>query len=144
MRHSLPPYRSTSPMSAPRPSLQPVIRVQRVHVGRYIRLVSGEWVILIFRRTRPSTFKPESVHGHAADGLLIVLVVENIDDEYARIQQEGVPITTPIETEPWGERYFQITDPYGIVYSCTVDDRIKHSVGLVLAHRVLRVSPARD
>jgi uncharacterized glyoxalase superfamily protein PhnB len=24
-----------------------------------------------------------------------------------------VPITTPIQTEPWGERFFQVTDPSG-------------------------------
>jgi hypothetical protein len=24
-------------------------------------------------------------------------------------------ITTPIETEPWGERFFQVTDPNGVV-----------------------------
>ncbi len=32
----------------------------------------------------------------------MVLVVDGIDDEYARIRSEGVEITTPIETEPWG------------------------------------------
>jgi hypothetical protein len=26
-----------------------------------------------------------------------------------------VAITTPLETEPWGERYFQVTDPNGVV-----------------------------
>ena len=38
----------------------------------------------------------------------------NVDREYARLQAEGVPITTPIETEPWGERYFQVSDPNGV------------------------------
>jgi len=69
---------------------------------------------LIYLRTGLETFKPQSASG-AADGLLLVLVVEAIDDEYARIQNEGVEITTPIETEPWGERYFQLTDPGGVV-----------------------------
>ena len=52
----------------------------------------------------------------AADGLLVAFVVEDVDGEYARLQAEGVAITTPIETEPWGERYFQVTDPNGVVY----------------------------
>ena len=69
---------------------------------------------LIFLRTGLSTFKPERLKGHRADGLLVVFVVEDVDGEYARIQEEGVPITTPIETEPWGERYFQVTDPNGV------------------------------
>ncbi len=69
---------------------------------------------LIYLRTGLETFKPRSASG-AADGLLVVFVVEAIDDEYARIRREGVEITTPIETEPWGERYFQVTDLNGVV-----------------------------
>jgi uncharacterized glyoxalase superfamily protein PhnB len=70
---------------------------------------------LIFLRTGLATFKPEALSGRRADGLLVVFVVDEIDAEYARVQDEGVPITTPIETEPWGERYFQVTDPNGVV-----------------------------
>jgi uncharacterized glyoxalase superfamily protein PhnB len=55
------------------------------------------------------------MRGHRADGLLIVFVVDDIDGEYARLQAEGVSITTPIETESWGERFFQVTDPNGVV-----------------------------
>ena len=40
---------------------------------------------------------------------------DDIDGEYARLQAEGVPITTQIETESWGERFFQVTDPNGVV-----------------------------
>jgi predicted enzyme related to lactoylglutathione lyase len=70
---------------------------------------------LIFLRTGLETFKPIHMHGHRADGLLIAFVVDDIDTEYARIQAEGVKITTLIETEAWGERFFQVTDPNGVV-----------------------------
>ena len=70
---------------------------------------------LIFLRTGLESFKPESMRGRRADGLLVAFVVDTIDDEYARLQREGVAITTPIETEPWGERFFQVTDPNGVV-----------------------------
>jgi uncharacterized glyoxalase superfamily protein PhnB len=43
-----------------------------------------------------------------------VFVVEDVDGEYSRLQEEGVAITTPIQTEPWGERFFQVTDPNGV------------------------------
>lgn len=69
---------------------------------------------LIFLRTGLASFKPERLRGHPADGLLVVFVVDDVDGEYARLQEEGVAITTPIETEPWGERYFQVTDPNGV------------------------------
>ncbi|MDZ8260759.1 VOC family protein [Nostoc sp. ChiQUE01b] len=70
---------------------------------------------LIFLQTGLASFKPIHMQGHRADGLLIVFVVDDIDREYTRIQTEGVPITTAIETEPWGERFFQVTDPNGVV-----------------------------
>jgi predicted enzyme related to lactoylglutathione lyase len=70
---------------------------------------------VVFLRTGLATFKPESLAGHRADGLLLVFVVDDVDAEYVRLQAEGVAITTPIETEPWGERYFQVTDPNGVV-----------------------------
>ena len=70
---------------------------------------------LIFLRTGLETFKPESLRGRSADGLLIAFVVDDVDAECARLVGEGVEITTPLETEPWGERYFQVTDPNGVV-----------------------------
>lgn len=70
---------------------------------------------IVFLRTGLESFKPAQMRGHRADGLLIAFVVDDIDREYARIQAEGVPITTELETEPWGERFFQVTDPNGVV-----------------------------
>jgi catechol 2,3-dioxygenase-like lactoylglutathione lyase family enzyme len=69
---------------------------------------------LIYLRTDLATFKPERLRGHQADGLLVVFVVDDVDGEHDRLRDAGVPITTPIETEPWGERYFQVTDPNGV------------------------------
>ncbi|MFC9438145.1 VOC family protein [Nocardia sp. NPDC057030] len=70
---------------------------------------------VIYLRTGLKSFKPESAAGSAGEGLLVVFVVEDIDDQYARLQGEGIPIVTPIETEEWGERYFQMRDPNGII-----------------------------
>ena len=70
---------------------------------------------LIFLRTGLESFKPETMRGRPADGLLIVFVVDDVDGEHARLQEAAVPIITPIQTEPWGERFFQVTDPNGIV-----------------------------
>ncbi|CBN55424.1 MULTISPECIES: VOC family protein [Kamptonema] len=70
---------------------------------------------LIFLRTGLESFKPTQMRGHRADGLLVVFVVDDIDGEYVRLQAEGVAIATPIETEPWGERFFQVADPNGVI-----------------------------
>ena len=70
---------------------------------------------LIYLRTGLETFKPAALAGHRADGLLVAFVVDDVDAEHDRLVGEGVAITTPLETEPWGERYFQVTDPCGVV-----------------------------
>lgn len=70
---------------------------------------------LVFLKTGLETFKPARIAGDAGQGLLIALVIDGIDGEYERLQAEGVPIVTPIETEPWGERYFQMSDPNGVI-----------------------------
>ncbi|MBD7957464.1 VOC family protein [Microbacterium sp. Sa4CUA7] len=70
---------------------------------------------VIFLRTGLATFKPASHAGAAGQGLLLVLVVDDIDDQWHRLSAADVPVATPIETEPWGERYFQVLDPNGIV-----------------------------
>ncbi|HEX7041130.1 MAG TPA: VOC family protein [Trueperaceae bacterium] len=71
---------------------------------------------LVFLRTGLETFRPREVAGSAGTGLLVVFVVEDIDEQYERLRSAGVAVVTPIETEPWGERYFQVKDPNGIVY----------------------------
>jgi predicted enzyme related to lactoylglutathione lyase len=71
---------------------------------------------LIFLRLGLPTFKPPKLAGRRADGLLVVFVVEDVDAEYARLLDEGIQMTTPIETEEWGERFFQVTDPSGVVF----------------------------
>lgn len=70
---------------------------------------------VIFLRVGLSSLKPETIKHQPAQGLILAFVVDNIDEEYANIQANGVTITTPIETEPWGERYFQVTDPNGLI-----------------------------
>ncbi len=81
----------------------------------FVSLSHPTGVQLVYLRVGLETFAPASAAGHA-DGLLVVFVVENIDAEYSRLQQEGVTVVTPIQTEAWGERFFQMSDPNGVVY----------------------------
>lgn len=71
---------------------------------------------LIFLRVGLDTFKPATMQGRKADGLLVVFVIDDIDSEYERLVADGVVMTTPLETEPWGERFCQFTDSNGVVY----------------------------
>lgn len=71
---------------------------------------------VIFLATGLATFKPAEIAGAAGQGLLLVLVVEDLDAEFDRIAGEGARVITPPETEPWGERFCQFGDPNGIVW----------------------------
>lgn len=73
-------------------------------------------VNVVFLRTGLETFKPAEVAGSAGQGLLLALVVDDLDAEFARIEAGGARVVTPPETEPWGERYCQFADPNGIVW----------------------------
>ncbi len=68
---------------------------------------------LVLLRVGLETFKPHRLRG-PADGVLIVFEVDDVEAEYGRLQSEGVAIETPLQTEPWGERFFQVADPNGV------------------------------
>jgi predicted enzyme related to lactoylglutathione lyase len=70
---------------------------------------------VIYLRAGLPTFKPRARATRTADGLIIVLVVDDIDAEYERHTAAGTAILTPVETEEWGERYFQVEDPNGVI-----------------------------
>src|SRR4051794_7452260 len=73
-------------------------------------------VNLAFLAVGLSSFKPASIAGPAGQGLLLAFVVDDLDAEFQRIAAAGASVVTPPETEPWGERFCQFTDPNGIVW----------------------------
>jgi len=74
---------------------------------------------LVFLQAGLASFRPETHAGSAGQGMLVVFEVANADEEHDRIVSEGATITTPLQTEPWGQRFFQVSDPNGIVYEVT-------------------------
>ena len=70
---------------------------------------------VIFLRTNLPTFKPAEAAGRAGEGLLLVLVVQNLDDCHQQLADRGIDVVTAPETEPWGERFSQYRDPNGLI-----------------------------
>lgn len=70
---------------------------------------------LIFLQVGLASFKPETHAAAAGMGMLVVFVVDDVDAEWNRLQDQELYFPTPIQTEPWGERYFQVLDPNGII-----------------------------
>jgi uncharacterized glyoxalase superfamily protein PhnB len=50
-----------------------------------------------------------------AQGQIIAFVVDDLEEELARLEGEGVAITMPLTVEEWGERAFQVRDPNDVI-----------------------------
>ncbi len=72
----------------------------------------GVWVVLLRRGMPTLPADQRDVH---ATGLILALVVDDLEGELARLESEGVEITMPLTVEEWGERAFQVRDPNGLV-----------------------------
>jgi len=71
---------------------------------------------LIFLATGLTTFKPSEIAGSAGQGLLLVFVVDDLDEQFKQIEATGVRVVTSPITEPWGERFCQFADPNGLIW----------------------------
>ncbi|MBW8483248.1 VOC family protein [Actinomadura parmotrematis] len=58
---------------------------------------------------------PDDQRDDHADGVILAFVVDDLEEELARLTGEGVAVTMPLREEPWGERAFQVTDPNGVI-----------------------------
>ncbi|MGW5658828.1 VOC family protein [Streptomyces sp. NPDC003758] len=69
---------------------------------------------VVFLRRGLQTLPADQRDEHAA-GLILALVVDDLEGELARLHAEGVTITMPLTEEEWGERAFQVRDPNGVI-----------------------------
>jgi uncharacterized glyoxalase superfamily protein PhnB len=69
--------------------------------------------VIFLRRGLPTL--PDDQRDVHATGLILAFVVDDLEGELARLQQEGVTITMPLTSEEWGERAFQVRDPNGVI-----------------------------
>ena len=61
----------------------------------------------------------------------LYLAVSDLEDSLARVRaQPGAVVHREIETQPWGERSFYCSDPFGNKL-CFVDDRTLFTAGLL-------------
>lgn len=60
----------------------------------------------------------------------LYLAVSDLEDTLARVLAQAGVVHCPIETQPWGERSFYCSDPFGNKL-CFVDDGTLFTAGLV-------------
>lgn len=86
---------------------------ERVAAEGFASLTRDDAVDIVLLQRGTEVLPPEQRDQRAA-GLILAFTVDTLDAEHQRLRTEGVPITLPLQEEPWGERLFQITDPNGI------------------------------
>ncbi len=69
---------------------------------------------VVFLRRGLEMLPEDQRHDHAI-GLILAFEVDDLEDELARLQAEGVAVTMPLRSEEWGERAFQVRDPNGVI-----------------------------
>jgi uncharacterized glyoxalase superfamily protein PhnB len=69
---------------------------------------------VVFLRRGMEMLPADQREAHAT-GLILAFQVEDLEEEMARLQAEGVAITMPLRSEEWGERAFQVRDPNGVI-----------------------------
>lgn len=63
-----------------------------------------------------SPFVHEIFHPRfAGDGILFQIEVNNVENEFQRIQDLGISIALPLTEEPVNGKHFTVTDPSGIL-----------------------------
>ena len=55
-------------------------------------------------------FQPE----FTGKGVFLTIDLPNVDEEYNRIKNLGIPIAIELRDEPWGDRHFALVDPNGV------------------------------
>jgi len=81
----------------------------------YIHLQSSEDEkvnLAILQRDHPTI--PQSGRGQVS-GLLLNFEVEDVDAEYEKMKESGLPILLPIRDEDWGQRHYITQDPNGVL-----------------------------
>jgi len=57
---------------------------------------------------------PEAARGRVS-GLLLNFEVADVDAEFARLSEAGLPILLPLRDEAFGQRHFIVSDPNGVL-----------------------------
>jgi len=69
--------------------------------------------LAILQAEHPSV--PEGFRSVLTGGLIVNVEVDDVDSEYHRLCQLGLPIHLPLRSEDFGQRHFITADPNGVL-----------------------------
>ena len=80
----------------------------------HAELKIGDSIIMLSEEMSGHTRSPQSLGGTAVD---IMLYVKDVDQAFNQAVAAGAKITMPLSDMFWGDRYGQVTDPFGHSWS---------------------------
>ncbi len=80
----------------------------------HAELKIGDSIIMLSEEMPGHTRSPQSLGGTAVD---IMLDVKDVDQAFNQAVAAGAKITMPLSDMFWGDRYGQVTDPFGHSWS---------------------------
>ena len=113
-------------------SIYPVIGTDKIAASRdfYTRhfdfdiTFEADWYVCLKSRHNPAyelalldyrhPSLPEA-YRYPARGVLINFEVSNVDDVYAQLKEDGLPMVLELKSEEWGQRQFITQDPNDIL-----------------------------
>lgn len=57
----------------------------------------------------------DALRAKQVSGTLLAFLVDDVDAEERRLREAGLDVVLPLNTEPWGQRRFQVNGPDGLV-----------------------------
>jgi catechol 2,3-dioxygenase-like lactoylglutathione lyase family enzyme len=90
----------------------------------FIITFENDWYVSLVTRQNPPfqlalvDYRHPSVPAEfrkPAQGIIINFEVEDVDTEYQRLREAGLPIHLELKSEDWGQRHFITSDPNGLL-----------------------------
>jgi lactoylglutathione lyase len=92
-----------------------LVRDERDQPSAYVALVRD--TVLVGAAARPEV--PDRSQRRPVTGVELVLEVDDLDEEYARVTATGWPLAEDLGGRPWGLRDFRLLDPSGYYWRVT-------------------------
>ncbi len=90
----------------------------------FVITFENEWYVSLITREEPrfqlafvNPNHPSVPEGFQVDsaGIILNFELENVDAEYKRFKESGLPIHVDLRSEDWGQRHFITSDPNGLL-----------------------------
>jgi len=105
---------------------QNVLQIEpKIYEERYVEFLTECGILSLFSASAHERLVPGSVYPAANKSVILEFQVDDVDREYARLQQMEIEWVRKPTTESWGNRTVYFRDPEGnlVEFFCDVSNR---------------------